>query len=571
MQNIKRVVFLFLFLLSVLTDSTGFAQNSGSEFAFLHTDRTSYVAGELVYFKFIVLDVNSNKPSDRSKVGYISLRSMGKNKVVNITCQLEKGMTHGAFVLPDTLASGVYELIAFTNIMKNEPDKYPFRKEMVLVNRFDKNLTIKSIQPFQDKTDTKNNTDSIIQTNKQIYGMREKVSVRIQPFNVPVHFSVTVHEQAPVSIPTKSITETYRRLQVPKTTTKTEFQSENKTKILTGKVLDANDGKYVRNATVLLSCPDSIPNLQYAFTNSEGTFHFALSEYYTDKELFLTIRDLPANSHWKIVLEDQFNIPMKESTTNYISNPSLKDFFIKSQNIYHINKTYNKENDSVVQEINKFNIFRPQVYNCPVITIIPADFLSLNDFSEIAIELIPQIRMTKQENKYSLQVLGASMYTTEKNEPAIFLDGVYVDDITKITGLGSDKIKKIELLDIERAYGDLHFQGIISITSRSNEIAHTLPAAHSVRFKNNIIKTDKAYKICNPNELKKRRTPDVRQLLYWKPDLTIKPNETGEFEFYTTDNTGDFVIEIEGISEDGKPISATTGFQVKNEFKTLMK
>ena len=51
-------------------------------------------------------------------------------------------------------------------------------------------------------------------------------------------------------------------------------------------------------------------------------------------------------------------------------------------------------------------------------------------------------------------------------------------------GLGSDKIKKIDLLAAERVFGDLVFNGVISITSNSNEILKTTPALQSLRIKN---------------------------------------------------------------------------------------
>ena len=45
------------------------------------------------------------------------------------------------------------------------------------------------------------------------------------------------------------------------------------------------------------------------------------------------------------------------------------------------------------------------------------------------------------------------------------------------------------------------------------------------------------------------------------PDLEVKDNKT--ISFYTSDITGQFEINIEGFSEDGKPIAIKEYFEVK--------
>ncbi len=52
--------------------------------------------------------------------------------------------------------------------------------------------------------------------------------------------------------------------------------------------------------------------------------------------------------------------------------------------------------------------------------------------------------------------------------------------------------------------------------------------------------------------------PDYRATQYWNPHIKLADGK-GSFSFYTSDDIGDFIMYIEGITLDGKII--------KNHFK----
>lgn len=138
-------------------------------------------------------------------------------------------------------------------------------------------------------------------------------------------------------------------------------------------------------------------------------------------------------------------------------------------------------------------------------------------------------------------------------------------------GLGSDRIHNIDVIQTERAFGDLVFYGVISIISKSNEIVKTKPASNSLRIKNDRTNICKNFEAVNPNSIKERHTPFFRQLLYWNPNLELKGNQPTDLEFYTSDNLGNFTIKMEGITENGLPVSSSFSFQVQNTDNTTAK
>jgi hypothetical protein len=570
MRFLKRTLMLVGLHLVVLSGILH-AQTNDREVAYLQTDRTSYISGEKIYYKLYLLDQASKKRSDISTVGYILLRSAGSNPCLKLRVKINDGLSSGSILLPDTLTSGAYQLVAYSGIMRNTGEQCFFHKEITIANRFDKELDFKI--PLSTLTETSLTENQVsgfnIKTDKNVYHVCEKVLVSLSKLKSKANVAISVFEDPEITTPDKSITETLQEftLAKPDKEATSSYIPENIGKILRGRVIDSSTGKYVKSATVLLSCIDTIPNLEYALSDSNGLFQLLLTDYYEGKELFLTIKDSPENQHWKIVIEDEFAQHTKwNPVLNYGINKS-KEFIEKSQNIVYINKCYRFLTDTTDNSYKNINIICPRVYNCPVTKVFPSEFVPLNDFQEIAVELLPFVSVNKEKGIYHVHVTSTSTENLKYNA-AVFLDGVFVDDMNKIAILGSEQIKKIEFLDTERTFGDLVFQGIVSIISKLNEIQNTIPASYSLRIKNDkVYKTDR-YVSVNSTIIQNKNIPLYKQLLYWNPDVEINGTDSTEFEFYTSDNIANYIIKVEGISDDGIPISLSSRFQVNNSINS---
>ena len=564
MRRIKTTIFLLVTLYLVFAFSNISAQSHGAETAFLHIDKTTYIAGEPINYKLYVLDAKSKKLSNQSSIAYIQLTSDSLNIHSRKITKLVNGMSSGSFVLPDSLTSGVYKISAFTNVMKNFGSNYFFQKDIVVVNRFDKNLKFKPLKISNKIQDNSFESEHIISTSKTLIGLREKVTVELKNSGNAEHLSISVFEDSPLNQNYSSIKDivTQNNFEPNYKQTK-KYLPEKYGKILAGSVLDTKSLQGIANKIVLLSCPDSIANLKYATTNSEGRFYFTIGDYYNEKVLFLTLKEI--NEQYKLVVDDDFiKTPasvVTDSSTTFVQN----EYLVKCQNIFQINKSYRLANDTIrVANSSKTGFYAPKVYYNKAITIYPKDFVSLNNFSEISVELLPQVRILTVDSKYKLQILGASAYKVQNTDPAIFLDGVFVDDINKIMNIGSDKIKKIELQNVERVIGDISFPGVMAISTFTNEILSSIPASYSCSFKNNNFEVNKRFFEVNTNYINDAKMPYVKQLLYWKPDITTQKNQNFVFDFYTSDNTGSFIINIEGVSENGTPISDRYRIKVDN-------
>lgn len=143
----------FLPLISIIMgsiQSDGFAQSGASdtikarfsdftvkayqEKIFLHTDKSFYSSGDLLWFKAYVVDGGSHKPSDLSKVAYVEILDSLQTPVLQAKISVRNGLGNGSLVLPASLSSGNYKIRAYTNWMKNYSAEYYFEEFISIVN-----------------------------------------------------------------------------------------------------------------------------------------------------------------------------------------------------------------------------------------------------------------------------------------------------------------------------------------------------------------------------------------------------------------------------------------------------
>jgi len=109
-------------------------QNHLHEKIYVHTDRSFYVCGEVLWFKAYLTNATNNEPLGLSKVIYVELLNNLHQPVLQGKIAMKDGSGNGSFLLPFSIISGNYKLRAFTNWMKNySPDNY-FQKNISIIN-----------------------------------------------------------------------------------------------------------------------------------------------------------------------------------------------------------------------------------------------------------------------------------------------------------------------------------------------------------------------------------------------------------------------------------------------------
>jgi hypothetical protein len=582
--------FLITQLLLLNSFCSGTAQNNyvsaKPESIYLHTDRNIYIAGDYLFYSIYLQGI----ASQLSKYAYLVIRDRHNSSIIQARVDIRNQMAFGNIYLSDTLRSDIYQILCYTNCMRNEAEESYFNKEIIIANRFDTELNLfnppsfnntsvaSSGQPSGNKLDSEN---VIIHLDKNIFNRREKVAFSIETKDILkdsiTRLSVSVSEIIPGIPDEPSIS--YYLSNYDKITKAGEpgqnqckFRPEIKGSEIKGRILPVQQAgnqtvisnrdveRDIKIYTILVSTPDSIANMQYTKTDSSGSFSLILNPYYEGKELIIRLKE---NTKAVIELDNKFKLIQPFISSGIFNVPGIKAYLNRCINISEAKRYYAEKVVMSRQKDIPLAITIPRVYNKPYSTVFPADFLELPDFVEISRELLPALKVRKSNNNYILSFIDTRNKGFLNIEPIIFLDGVPINDVNQIINFGTNQIMRIDMLPVIRYYGEMSITGILAIFSKNleiNNIQFQTPAIRYQSLSNQSYTRPEYYKPSNLNE----HIPDVRQVLLWDPEITLHNNEKHQMEFYTSDLQGNYRINIQGITSNGLPVNGAAIITVKS-------
>ena len=554
---------------------------------YLHTDRSVYIAGDYLFYTLYL----RGNPGHMSKYAYLVLRDRHNSSITQVRVDIRNQMAFGSIYLSDTLRSDIYQIVSYTNSMRNEGEYSCFSKEILIANRFDEKLEL-----FDSKLDTgpsatssrqfpfskAGNGNLIIHLDKQVFNTREKVTLSIEAKGIPgdsvTRLSVSISEIVPGIPDEPSISDCFNNVSGPSITSEPGqnhriYHPEVKRSVIEGRVVSVSQSgnksipgtgdieKVTNNYTILVSTPDSIANMQYTATDSLGLFVIFLNHYYEGKELFIRLKE---NAKADIEIDNKFRLIQPFIPSELFTRSGIRSYIIRSRNISEVQRYYKAKPGINTGKAADYAPAIPRIYYKSHSTVFPADYLPLSDFVEISRELLPALKVRKSEDNYILSCIDSRNKGFLNKGPAIFLDGVPVDDVNQIINLGTDQITRIDILPVFRYYGEMPLPGILAIFSKNLEVNNIQFRTPAIKYQSISSQSFTKPELHIPDHSNKH-IPDVRQLLLWDPEIVLLSNEKRQIECYTSDLQGDYRINIQGITSNGLPVNCSAIITVKSK------
>ena len=138
--------------------------------------------------------------------------------------------------------------------------------------------------------------------------------------------------------------------------------------------------------------------------------------------------------------------------------------------------------------------------------------------------------------------------------PGMLIDGVFIKDPTIIGNLDPELVEKIDVIEDKYLIGNYLFYGIVNIITRTADYSSVALPGYAIRMPYKVI--EPVWSFISPDYssagVKENHNADFRNTLYWNPG--VKPDKDGKarIEFWTSDVTSDYEINVQGIDSDGK-------------------
>ncbi len=545
----KRLIQI-AFVLWIAAVNSAYSQTEGPLQLYLFTDRNWCVSGDTLWFKVAVKEGFENQ----GNIVHVQLDSPGENLISAAAVKSAGNWAEGFLHVPDSLSTGVYFVSAFLNAQRNLPDVKLYSKSLFVYNRFETEVSEMQVPEIKTETDYADERNIIIVTGKTVYHPRENVTVK---FDVSEAGLTDVVVNAAVADPLSSKFGGMI-LSEMKTEQADHYPTEKDGIVLNGTITD-EAGNCAPGVLVLLSITQEVPYFDYCVTDTLGNFRFFLKNAEGVAGIYLQTVSASQRQYQIDVKKNYFPGDKKVEFRQQLLTADERKFIEAAidgsffEKIFRVNYNLGKEGFYMPAR------FSEPFYGEPKERVVPGDFFYLNDFREIARELLRGVQYREKKDEITLRVFNQELFAYFETEPLRLINGVPVFDNNLFKPFDSDDIEYVDFVFRERMFGDLVFNGVlaVSLTDKSN---NWLRNQNSIRqFQVNCLQP---HKKTSDRQVKMEagNIPDFRNVFFYEMML---PERMHEIEFQLSDVKGKVEISVQGITKEGKMVKATKLIEVQ--------
>lgn len=544
------------------------------EIILLQTDRTLYVAGENVWYTLYCLADSPVNFSTLSRVAYVELTDTAGNQLTAQAVAINNGLGSHLLTIPSGLAGGIYHVRAYTAWMKNAgSDAFGFRTIRV-INPFlpvismlpDKWCPQSSSLRFPNPPQTSHLSVAPLQACitgvSNHYGYRQQVNCSVKLCNTgidPAGFrfsvSVSLHEESPACNDAPvSTSGNDRGIRPGEIVHLPEIQG----RLLSGIILAKQTRKPLENEIVLLSWIGGNRMVLSARSNSSGRFYFELPAGTGTREAVLIAPFTLQPVEW--ITDDPFTtspaIPRVSGKLPVRYSSSFLEQLLLNHQVIAAYGT-----DNVIQS-------QPEperdFFGTPDQVIRMADYVKLPVMEEFFRELVKSVVLTREDGAYRISILDANLNRIIGPHPGYFIDGVPVTDPGIILKADPQMFSHIRVISSGYVFRQMTWDGIVDLTTHAGDYSEPEWPANAIRIQVRQIDPPVAFREPDYSDTASARSrlPDYRNLLHWEPELTWADGKPTDISFTTSDAPGMYVIEVHGVSADGRQVYGTAKFSV---------
>ena len=334
--------------------------------------------------------------------------------------------------------------------------------------------------------------------------------------------------------------------------------------LITGKITGRYTGLPAAGISAWLSAPGQHFQLAYSTSDKDGTIQWDLGTLYGAHELVVQTGDPLTDSLYRIDIIPPFSDPSGKKDLPPFQLPQAP----KDQLLLH---SIGAQAQNAYQPDKKQHFFQPLLtdtstfYGHPDKRYFLDDYTRFTTMEEVMREYVKEVRVRNSKGDFSFYV-----QSDQANElffesaPLVLVDGVPISDINQIIRFDPLKFRRVDVMTKRYFLGDSLFNGIVSYSTYQGDLSG-FPLdrnAYILEYEGLQLQREFFSPVYETSDQQKSRLPDLRNVLYWSPDITTDNQGRQQVSFYTSDIPGRYTVIIQGITPDGHPGSIMTTFSV---------
>jgi hypothetical protein len=332
--------------------------------------------------------------------------------------------------------------------------------------------------------------------------------------------------------------------------------------IITGKITDKNSGQPARDISTYASASGLKYQLGCSVSNSQGELKYDLENFYGFNELVVQTENA-ADSGYRINILNPFSEKFSDRLFPPFEFPEYKKDILAHSIGTQV------QNAFLIDSLIKFKPWKnpdsTSFYGAPDKKFFLDDYTRFNTMEEVMREYIAGLVVKRSKQKFHFRLLNDPVREWFDRDPLMLVDGMPVSDGDKIMAIDPLKIKKIEVVNRLYFNGSLVASGILSLSSYNGDLEGFQMDPHALILEYEGLQLRREF--YSPDYDKPvpaaKRTPDLRNVLYWSPDIRITETGRKQLDFFTSDRKGKYIGVIQGITAGGKSGAGQFFFEVR--------
>ena len=523
---------------------------------FVVTDRSSYLAGDIVYCSLFCVD-NQGKQSGFSAVSYLELVSP-EGTAVEAKVGLFGGRGAGWFRIPLNAPTGNYALLAYTARSQAAPES---ARTIAVFNstskaRIKDGVRIVPENQFIPYTsaDEPATGGLTITLPARIRTGREATLV-LDGLDKDADLSVSVyHEDGLAPADSKTLSAFLQGSAAAPGNRLGEYEGEIVYATVEGLPHDVTLTD--NEVTAFLSSAGAPANVYVGRNTADGRLQFFTGNIYGDRELVCEV-SVMNGQQCHISLASPFTHP---------EAPALPELVLSNaQRGALVSRKASLQAQLAVPE-DTLARFLPKREDLlldgnALVRYHLDDYTRFPTIREICVEFVRELQFVRRDDRWRIRLITTDATESRKyvqDNVLVMMDGVVITDHNLLADFDAMLLEDIDIYTQNVILGGVSFSGVVNFVSKKNYVT-------ALHFADNVRVVDfkgVSYPLAYPGGVPSQGQ-DLRQVLYWHPALEVEAGQARRVSITAPAYAGKFRVVAEGWKADGTPVRATYSFEVE--------
>jgi hypothetical protein len=327
-----------------------------------------------------------------------------------------------------------------------------------------------------------------------------------------------------------------------------------------GTATDLKTLRPVSNMLFFINIPGKSCLLQYARSNEAGNFTFIIPARTGTGEIVIYPQDTAANFILKVTSPFSLDfLPLYHTT---VRTPVMADAAVLRMSLNRqVMRIYDiPDIDTLPHYLDPSA--REHFYKSSSQHLLLSDYIPLPNMEEIFFELVPNVELTKNRDRYSFRMQDPQTGKEIKDSPLMFIDGTLTTDAETIAGLPPDRVESVDVILRRYRTGGLLLPPLISVvTTKGNFRLQKLPLS-ALRI--NYLFTNLPVEFKPFAGVSSRRIPVYGNTLLWSAGEPGSGSNRADFRIPVPDYDDPLRLSVLILGEGPYPVSFSESINLYN-------